>query len=99
MSESIRQKGPWVYRLLVWGSAVTLGVLCFWLLGFVLGDIGTWPGPDFQQIERKMLDQGLLAEAEGLEHEIAETRRAIERDTKRQQVLSASTQEAQRTMN
>lgn len=99
MSEAVRQKGPWTYRLLVWGSAVALGVLCFWLLGFVLGDIGTWPGPDYQQLEQKMLDQGLVAETEGLEKEIIETRRAIERDTKRQQVLRDSTQEAQRTMN
>ena len=96
MSEIVRQRGPWVYRLLLWGSTVTLAVLCFWLLGFVLGDIGTWPGPDYQQIEREMLDQGLVAEAKGLEQELAETRRAIERDTKRQRVLRGSTEEAQR---
>lgn len=99
MSEIVRQKGPWTYRLLVWGATVALAVLCFWLLGFVLVDIGTWPGPDYEQFERKMLDQGLVAEAEGLEKEIAETHRDIERDTKRQQVLRDSTQEAQRTMN
>src|SRR5262245_58240686 len=99
MNEIVRQKGPWGYRLLVWGAAITLGVLCFWLLGFVLDDLDTWPGPDYQKLEMEMLDQRLVADANDLAQQIAETRRAIERDTKRQQVLRESTQEAQRTMN
>src|SRR5262245_58103723 len=99
MNEIVRQKGPWGMRLLMWGAAAALGVLCFWLLGFVLNDIATWPGPDYRQLETQMLDSSLVGEANGIEQEIVENRRAIERDTKRQQVLNRSTQEAQRTMN
>ncbi len=98
MSTAIRNKGPWTHRLLVWGFTAALALLCFWLSGFVLNDIGTWPGPDFEALERSMLDQRLVHETKALARQIEETQRNIQRDTKRQQVLRDSTAEAQRTM-
>ncbi len=95
---TIRNKGPWTYRVLVWGFTGALGVLCFWLLGFVLEDLDRSSGPDLAALESTMLDPQLTAESDSLAQRIGETRRAIERDTKRQGVLQSSTQEAQRTM-
>ena len=94
----VRNKGPWTYRVLVWGFTFALAVLCFWLSGFVLDDIGAWPGPNDQELERAMLDPQLSADADSLTERIGETRHGIERDTKRQEVLLQSTQAAQRTM-
>jgi len=93
-----RNRGPWTYRLMVWCFTVALGFLCFWLIGFVLDDVGDWPGPDFQEIERRLLDAHLTDEAAEIDRKISEMRRASERDKSRQQVLQNSTQEAQRTM-
>lgn len=94
-----QNRGPWFHRLLVRGFTLALAVLLFWLAGFVLSDIGNWPGPDYDALMRQRLDPRLQAEQDRLEKEIASRREAIDRDTQRQGVLSASTQEAQRTMD
>jgi hypothetical protein len=94
----VRNKGPWTYRALVWGFTIALGLLWFWLMGFVLNDVGNWPGPDYHDLEQKMLDPHLSAESDGLTDQIGDMARNIERDKSRQQVLQNSTQEAQRTM-
>ncbi|HEY4309244.1 MAG TPA: hypothetical protein VGN12_07310 [Pirellulales bacterium] len=93
-----RNRGPWTYRALVWGFTVALGLLCFWLIGFALKDVGDWPGPDYGELERRMLDPQLLTESDQLTDQIGDMARDIERDKSRQQVLQNSTQEAQRTM-
>lgn len=38
-------KGPWFLRFLIVLFSVIFGLLVYWLLGFLLGDIGSWPGP------------------------------------------------------
>jgi hypothetical protein len=99
MTTVVRNKGPWTHRLLIWLFTVAFGLLCFWLSGFVLNDIGTWPGPDYQELARQMIDQRLLADEQRLNEQGAALGRAIENDTRRQQVLRDSTAEAQRTMS
>ena len=93
-----RNRGPWTYRLMVWCFTIAFGFLCFWLIGFVLDDVGDWPGPDMPEIERRLLDPHLAEEAAQIDQQISNMRRASERDKARQQVLQNSTQEAQRTM-
>ncbi|MEX0701887.1 MAG: hypothetical protein WD069_07305 [Planctomycetales bacterium] len=92
-------KGPWLHRFLVYGLTVLFGLLVYWLLGFVVDDIGTWPGPDYAALEERMLDPALKAEAERLDKEIAETQRAVATEQARQGILRDSTDNAQRTMN
>src|SRR5947209_6165691 len=50
-------KGPWTHRFLVHLFTVVLTVLIYWLLGFIVDDIGTWPGPEYSAVEQRMLDQ------------------------------------------
>jgi len=98
MSVAVRNPGSWTQRFLVWIFTFALGLLLFWLIGFVLGDIGTWPGPDYQALEQALIEPGLLTQSKELATRLDETKRTIERETSRQQVLSDSTAEAQRTM-
>ena len=56
MAEKQQTKGPWVHRFLVRLLTVALAVLVFWLLGFVIDDIGTWPGPIYGDVEHRLLD-------------------------------------------
>ena len=51
------QRGPIAHRLLVFVFSVAFGLLFFWLLGFVIQDIGSWPGPDHSELEERLLDQ------------------------------------------
>jgi hypothetical protein len=54
-------RGPWIQRLAVVVLSLILGVLLFWLLGFVTQDIGSPRGPDFSQVQAKYVDADLAA--------------------------------------
>ncbi len=56
MSEANPAKGTWTHRFLVRVFGVAFGVLVFWLLGFVVNDIGTWPGPSLGGLETERLE-------------------------------------------
>ena len=59
-----------------------------WLLGFVMDDISTWPGPDYTEIEERLLDSDLVETEERLEDEIADVQREISRLGARLQIDS-----------
>jgi len=99
MSASQTHKGPWTHRLLVYGFTVLFGILIYWLLGFVMRDIGTWPGPVYTEIKERLSDPGLTQEAATIQKQIDEARRAIESRQQRQKVLRDSTSNSERTMN
>ena len=42
MQDHPRNKGPWIHRFLTVVFTAIFAVLWFWLLGFVVDDIGTW---------------------------------------------------------
>lgn len=99
MNTTRTHKGPWAHRLLVYFFTVLFGVLMYWLLGFIMRDIATWPGPNYHEVETRVLDQSLVAEAESLNEQIAETSRATEMRRQRQLVLRDSTGNSEKTMN
>lgn len=99
MDEPKAVKGPWTQRLLILFFAALFGLLVYWLIGFVLKDIGSWPGPDYVALERQMLDPELMEQAETLDAEAAETERRIADQKERQQILRESTAASQQTMN
>jgi hypothetical protein len=98
MNNSPPTKGPWTHRLLIWFFSALSGVLVYWLLGFVVRDIGTLPGPNYQALERQLLDPSLLQRAADLRQEIEETNRAIQDQKQRQAVLRDSADNSGRTM-
>jgi predicted RNA-binding Zn-ribbon protein involved in translation (DUF1610 family) len=98
MNETPKSKGPWTHRVLVLLFSLLLGVLCYWLLGFVVNDIGTWPGPSYRDVERRLVDQQLLRRAEDLQAQIQDINRAIADHRKRQDVLRDSTSASERSM-
>jgi hypothetical protein len=93
------QKGPWTHRLLVGFFSLLFGLLVYWLLGFVVKDIGTWPGPTYDQVQREMIDGAVLQEFQDLRIRIEETNRIVADYRQRQEVLRDSTANSERTMN
>jgi hypothetical protein len=67
-------------------------------LGFIVRDIATLPGPDYQQIERRLVDQNLVKENASLQVQIEEATRAITSRKERQSGLRDSTSNSERTM-
>lgn len=94
-----RRRGPWYYRVLVWLFSGALALLLYWLLGFVLLDIGTWPGPNYQEVELQVLGAENVAQSQRLQDDLAAVDRDLAAKYERQQDLRASTDGAERTMN
>jgi hypothetical protein len=91
-------KGPWISRFAIKLLTIALGVLIYWLLGFIVNDIGSVRGPDYDAIEKSHLDAGLVERQGVLDEEIATTQRLIDRQKNKQQLLSQSSQGLQKTM-
>ncbi|RME96643.1 MAG: hypothetical protein D6766_00155 [Verrucomicrobia bacterium] len=85
--------------MLIASFTVLFGLLIYWLLGFVMRDLGTWPGPAYEVLEKQMLDKALVTESQQVESSLAETQQTIEDLRRQQQALRDSAANAERTMN
>lgn len=92
-------KGPWFSRLLIRLLTVTLGVLVYWLLGFLTGDIRAIKGPDFQEIEARVVPASLRAEAKDLQEQLDRLAREIEGHQETRALLADSSRNLQQTIN
>jgi len=99
MSATHSPKGPWTHRWLVFFFTLLFGLLIFWLLGFFMRDLGTWPGPNYAEVRDRLSDPALTREAETIQRELDEVQRAIASREQRQKVLRDSTGNSERTMN
>ena len=99
MSTEVRTKGRWIHRLGIHLLTIVLGILVYWLLGFLVRDIETLPGPDFAVIEKEFVDPSLSARRRQLDEQIAETNAGIEQVRERQRALSDSSGNLRETIN
>src|SRR5215831_1855997 len=99
MANTHKNAGPWTHRLLIYCFTGLFAVLVYWLLGFIVRDIATLPGPDYQEIEKRLVDQSLVKESASLQAQIEEATRAISTRKERQSVLRDSTSNSEKTMN
>ena len=99
MNNANKHKGPWLHRLGIGVLTVALTLLAFWLLDFVMNDIGTLRGPQFADTEKKFVSQSLLDEAKGVDRQLTDIGRQISDQNERQRLLRDSTSGFQRTMN
>ena len=91
-------RGAWGVRLLIRVGAVIFGILFFWLLGFIVMDIESMPGPDYYEIERQYISAELLDKKSRLKAQIADAGRDIERKQERRRLAGDSSQNLQRTV-
>jgi hypothetical protein len=99
MATTRKSSGTWSHRLLVYCFTAAFGLLVYWLLSFVVSDIATWPDPDYQQVEKSILDRNLMTKLGSLQNQINEVNRAIASRKQRQAVLRDSTSNSEKTMN
>jgi hypothetical protein len=83
----------------VWAFSILLGLLVFWLLGFVVEDLGAWPGPDYAAIESEVLDVKLAQQSSNLSEQLRSANDEISALQERQADLRDSTDSAETTMN
>lgn len=99
MNERTKVKGAWVHRLAIHLLTLALAVLVFWVLGFVVNDIRSLPGPDFDAIKVQYVDQDLVSRREALEEQIQNLTRRIRNLKEKQQILGDSSRNLQQTIN
>ena len=96
---AVAPNGPWFHRFLIGLFSILLTILLYWLLGFLVDDLGNLPGPDYQALERELLAPELLATRDELAEQIGETERSIANEQTRQRLLRESTSSSQTTLN
>ena len=92
-------RGTWGVRILIRLLTLVLGVLVFWLLGFLVEDIESARGPDYGQIEKMYVSQDLVQKKEQVEKQIADLGRDISNKRQQQSLVGDSSQNLQRTIN
>jgi hypothetical protein len=96
--QSVR-KGPWFHQLLVWIFTGVFALLSYWLLGFIVDDIGDWPPPQYDDVEKRLLDTTLVEQSLALRNKADQIERRSREQKERQEILRDSTTNSQGTMN
>src|SRR5260221_3257952 len=92
-------RGPWLHRVGVVIFTALAGVLFFWLLGFVVDDIGAIQGPQLAEAEKGIVDPALVKQDEVISGKLEGVKHEIESLNARQTLLKDSTTSSQETMN
>lgn len=99
MSENKKLKGPWVQHLGIIFLSLILGVLLFWLLGFLTKDIGSLRGPDFSKVQADYIDAEPVGKQNSLKENLDVIENNIRNKREQQAILKDSTNSLQNTIN
>lgn len=99
MNAKQKPKGPWINRFVTHLFTVVLAVLIFWFLGFLVQDIKSIKGPQYDAIAKRHVDQSLVRRKGTLEKQIADLDRKIGNRKEEQRIVGDSSQNLQRTIN
>lgn len=94
-----KPKGPWIHRFSIRLFTVILALLVYWVLGFLVEDIESIKGPQYDKIEQEHVDQALVDKMTRLATDIADIDRAIENKQEEMRIVSDSSQNLQKTIN
>ena len=97
MGETGKLKGPWVQRVAIIFLSVVLGVLLFWLLGFVTKDIASMRGPDFSEVQANYVDAGLVQQQKSLKESLDIIKKDIGNKREQQAIVRDSTDSLRNT--
>ncbi|MHC4073404.1 MAG: hypothetical protein ACYSW0_21260 [Planctomycetota bacterium] len=99
MSEKKTFRGPWGQRFFIVVLSILLGVLLYWLLGFVTKDIGTMKGPDYTTVRDEYVDAADLEFQRDLKNDLSDVKKQIAHQQEQQRILKDTTSSLQNTMN
>jgi len=99
MSENKKLKGTWLQQFFIIVLGLILGVLLFWLLGFITKDIGTLPEPELSKVRAKYVDAKLVEKQKSLNETLTGMKENIRNWQEQQDILKDSTDNLQNTIN
>ncbi len=94
-----KARGAWLQTVALLLLGAVLGVLFFWLLGFITRDIGNLRGPDLRAVRDKYVSPNLDEARTRLNRTLAETTAAINDKQQQQTVIRDAAQNLQNTIN
>ncbi|MHB1946969.1 MAG: hypothetical protein ACYCQI_02500 [Gammaproteobacteria bacterium] len=99
MGQTRERKGPAGHRFLVLMLNILLAILIYWLLGFILDDIGNQTGPSLTKIQEQFQDKNLIKQNEALKNQASKLSQIISAQTQQQTLLKTSIDGYRDTMN
>jgi hypothetical protein len=99
MQTKQKAKGSWGVRFFILLLGIVLGILFYWLLSFIEGDIGQIKQPDPDGVRQKYIEPSLDRQAVELGREIDAIKREMQTLTEQQRLLSSSTSSLQNTIS
>ncbi len=94
-----KSKGPWVSRFAIKFFTFLLGLLVYWVLGFIVDDIRSIDGPKYSQIKKHFIDKRLISKRGLLKEKIINIDNQIRNLTANQRIVELSSQSLQKTIN
>ncbi|WP_286764474.1 MULTISPECIES: hypothetical protein [Rhodopirellula] len=94
-----KHRGSFMLRFMVFGFSVAVGLLAFWLLGYIVRDIDRVQGPNYSQMLEDGLPQELQDERQVLAAELVDLKQQIVSTERRRQLTTQTTRDSQQTIN
>ncbi len=98
MDNKKKLKGPWLQRFFIVFLSVVLGVLFFWLFGFLAEDIASLRGPDWAKVQAEYVDDDIAKKQKSLQETINGVKANIENKQEQRNLLTDSTDSLQNTI-
>ena len=99
MSNTKISKGPWINRFLVWLFSIFLALTSFWLINFIIEDVGKVAGPNYDEVLQEFQDKNAISKSKIFTEHINKIKTQISNKEEEQRLLKDSTETSQRTMN
>ena len=99
MTGEARPRGPWINRFATRLFALIFAVLIFWLLGYLVQDIKSFPGPRFEEIEKRHVEAAVAEREKALQREIEDLDRQAGNLADEQQIVGDSSRNLQTTIH
>jgi len=94
-----QHRGSFALRLMILGFSLAVGVLTFWLLGYIIRDIDRIKGPDYDRMLQANLPPELLAEQQELTQTLTDLQRQFESTQERRRLIGQTIGDSQQTIN
>lgn len=99
METKPKTKGSWAVRFFILLLGIVLGILLYSLLSFVESDIGTMPGPQYDQVRREFIPESMDQKRDSLSKDLLFTQKELQSQTELQRLLQDSTASLQNTIS
>lgn len=99
MRSEVKTQGTWWQRFFIRLFTIFFAILIYWLLGFLVEDIQSIPGPEFSSVEKNYVDNSIVEKQKELKKQIGDLTVQIQGLNEKQKNLEDSSKNLQQTMS